>query len=318
MMLLIDNREQTDPVINLAIEEYTVRHLPADKDYLLLYCNDSSVILGKHQNHVQEVNLKFCAENDIPIYRRISGGGTVYHDSGNLNFGIVTRRTLQNFNQYRDFLQPVLRALHRLNLQATLDKRNNIVYQGSKLSGNAQFTSRERLLSHGTLLVNADINNLRGSLSFSENLEIESRATRSIPARVTNISQLLEKEISYPIMQQVILDEISIAGKLEFSEKQWDEILELSGGKFNQHSWNLELSPPCLVRKWDQNYQGETQVEKGRIRSMMVREKNRLKGKEWNLSRIFYDSLYDYRILIDCWHNGSDKNIPFNPLDYLV
>ncbi|MEJ2543470.1 MAG: lipoate--protein ligase family protein [Calditrichaceae bacterium] len=137
-MYYIDNNSNIDPWLNLALEEYAVRHLDRNNDYLLLYVNDPSIIIGKHQNVLEEVNQIKAGESEIPIIRRISGGGTVYHDSGNLNFSVVTNQTLKNFNKYLNFLKPILEVLSDLRLEPSLNERNNILINGKKISGNAQ------------------------------------------------------------------------------------------------------------------------------------------------------------------------------------
>lgn len=317
-MLLIDNREETCPAVNLAIEEYAVRRLPVDEDYLLIYRNNPSVIIGKHQNHVQEVNLRYCAASNIPILRRISGGGAVYHDLGNLNFGIVTGKTMRNFNQYREFLHPILKALKRLGVGAALDQRNNIVCGANKLSGNAQFTSRERLLSHGTLLVNVDLDQLRGSLSKDGNMEIQTRATKSIPAPIMNAADFLSDGGNFDNMKDAILNEISAVGKFDFNDRQWGEIQNIAEEKFSRQSWNLELSPPCLVKKWDAAFIGETEVKNGKITSMIVRERDKVSGKTWDLTPIFGGCIYNHKELLAQSKKFAAKRFLFNPLDYLT
>ncbi|MBN2425779.1 MAG: lipoate--protein ligase [Calditrichaceae bacterium] len=317
-MLVINNRNYTSPALNLAVEEYAVRSLPAENDYLFIYRNESAVIIGKHQNHIREVNLRFCGENRIPVFRRISGGGAVYHDPGNLNFSIITRKTLQNFNQYRDFLQPVLNVIHKLGCAAELDERNNIVYRDYKLSGNAQFSSRERLLSHGTLLLNADLKKLSGSLKPVPEMEIECRAAQSIPASVTNLSAILKRPVKFDEMKRAILKETGVVNELIFSDGQWHAIKKLAHDKFSQTHWNFELSPPCKARKRNGKYIGECEVEKGKIKKLFIEEPKKDAQKIWDLTPVFLGCLYEYQALMKKCRETEATDYPFKILDFLM
>ena len=157
MRYLIDNRNNTEPSINLALEEYAIRYLDISDDYVLLYQNNPAVILGRHQNLWEELNLNFIQKNNISINRRISGGGTVYHDLGNLNYSFITKFEKFKFNNYKFFTEPILTALHSLHIKAKLNSRNDIVIGHKKISGNAQFTSKDRMVSHGTLLYQSNL-----------------------------------------------------------------------------------------------------------------------------------------------------------------
>ena len=315
---MINNREVTSPAHNLAIEEFAVRHLAQDEDYLFIYKNTTAVIIGKHQNHIREVNLKFCGENRIPVFRRISGGGAVYHDPGNLNFSIITRKTMQNFNQYRDFLQPVLNVVHRLGCPAELDERNNIVYRDFKLSGNAQFSSRERLLSHGTLLLSANLKKLRGSLKPVPDMEIECQAAQSIPASVTNLSAILDRPVEFDTIKHSILKEAGIINELIFNDEQWHAIEKLAHDKFSETHWNFELSPPCIVRKRNGKYISECKVEKGRIKKLFIEEDKKGARKIWDLTPVFSACLYEYQTLMKKCQETVVKDYPFKIPDFLL
>jgi len=151
-MYLIKTPPTTNPYLNIAIEEYAVRNLDMSHDYLFIYSNAPSVVIGKNQNPFMEVNLPFLKTNNIKLARRISGGGAVYHEPGNLNFCYITESTKENFNNYKKFLNPIIEYLNSLGIPAVINQRNDIEVEGLKISGNAQFTSRNRMLSHGTLL----------------------------------------------------------------------------------------------------------------------------------------------------------------------
>src|SRR6478752_2189166 len=134
-MLFVDNRGITDARINLALEEYVFRHKPADEDVLLFYVNERAIIIGRNQNTIEEIDSDVVAARGITVVRRISGGGAVYHDLGNLNFSFMTSGVSDRFNRYDHFTRPVVAALRALGVPAELGGRNDILADGRKISG---------------------------------------------------------------------------------------------------------------------------------------------------------------------------------------
>jgi len=249
-MYLIKTPTITDPKKNLAIEEYAVRNLDISNDYLFVYSNSPSVIIGKNQNPFEEVNLSYLNKNNIEVVRRISGGGAVYHEKGNINFSFITESTKENFNNYSKFLQPIAELLNRLNVPVTINQRNDLVIGEKKISGNAQFTSRKSLLSHGTLLFNADIKKINTSLKTKNNY-LESKSTKSVKSRVANISDYLSKPISQTNFKkwltEGILKSFSFEGFVEFNQIQWNEINNLCEDKYGSWNWNWGRTPKFKV-----------------------------------------------------------------------
>ncbi len=248
-MIFIDNRNHNDPRINLALEEFIVRNRP-DRDYLLLYVNDPSVILGKHQNALEEVDRMFALGEGIQVVRRISGGGAVYHDRGNLNFCIVTDHSPERHNNYRPFLKPVIDLLATLGVRAELNNRNSLVLaDGRKFSGNAQFASRGRMLSHGTLLFDSDLEALTAALSPKVRL-MESRAVQSIRSDVVNLRSVLpsgmtQKEFSDRLIREFSGGEPTVEG---LSDGDWKEVTELAERKYASWEWNFGRTPRFVLR----------------------------------------------------------------------
>lgn len=124
-MLFIDNKGITDPQINLAIEEYALKNLDINETYLLFYINGPSIIIGKNQNTIEEINTDYVEENGIKVVRRLSGGGAVYHDLGNLNFSFITKDDGESFHNFKKFTEPVVQALHKLGVHAGFSGRND-------------------------------------------------------------------------------------------------------------------------------------------------------------------------------------------------
>lgn len=250
-MIFINNNGSFDPAINLAIEEYTVRNLDIQENYCFLYRNKPCIVIGKNQNLYEEVNYKFIYENNIPVYRRISGGGTVYHDENNLNFSFLTKFQSRKFNKYEQFTSPIVGALVGLGVNAYLNERNDIYADGKKISGNAQFTSRNRMISHGTLLFDADLNVLRNSLRANPE-KFESKSSKSVKSSVANVKDYignsLEIEEFTRIIAKAIADESGYFGEYHFGKREWTEIKKLAEEKYSSFEWNYGRSPAFVFR----------------------------------------------------------------------
>lgn len=273
-LFIINNKNTHDPRINLAMEEYAVRNLDPSYEYILFYVNNPSVIIGRHQNVWEEVNLNYTDKNSIPILRRISGGGTVYHDLGNLNYSIITSYDKKKFNNYRIFTEPVIKTLQHLSLKAELNSHNAIVINNKKISGNAQFTSKNRILSHGTLLFNTDLSALERSLQV-KNTHFKSKARKSIKNQVINISELLSKKMTFTEFKSIIeqsyyytRDQIQ---PYEFSLKEWNSIKYLASKKYSDWDWNFGQSPDFLIQHSkcsSGRFKADILVRKGKIENV--------------------------------------------------
>lgn len=206
-MLFIDNKGITDPRINLAIEEYCVKNLDINETYLLFYINEPSIIIGKNQNTVEEINADYVKEKGIHVVRRLSGGGAVYHDLGNLNFSFITKDDGDSFSNFKKFTEPVTKALGKLGVNAELSGRNDILAEGRKISGNAQFSTKGRMFSHGTLLFDSEIDHVVSALKVKMD-KIQSKGIKSIRSRVANITEFLNEEMTTEEFRQLLLETI--------------------------------------------------------------------------------------------------------------
>ena len=236
MLYIIDNKNNNDPTVNLAIEEYVVRNLETgDKIYLFLYINEPSVIIGKHQNTLEEINTEFAKKNNIKIVRRISGGGAVYHDFGNLNYCIIIRSSLSFINNYKMFFEPVINTLAALGLKPEIKSGSKIEIKGKKISGNSQFNNTKSLLTHGTLLFNTNLYNLKKVLQ--SNIEItKSKSIKSKRSEVTNISDYLKPQISIDKFKDKIMmgyiNNYKDIRKYEFNMFEWQEINKIANDRW--------------------------------------------------------------------------------------
>ncbi len=246
-MLFIDNKGITDPQINLAIEEYALRHLDPNETYLLFYINEPSIIIGKNQNTIEEINTSYVEENKIHVVRRLSGGGAVYHDEGNLNFSFITKDDGESFHNFKKFTEPVVQALHKLGVKAEMSGRNDLIAEdGRKISGNAQFSTRGRMFSHGTLLFNSEIDSVVSALKVKKD-KIESKGIKSIRSRVANISEYLNEKITIQQFRELLLHhifgEIEEIPTYDLTEEDWNKIYEISKKRYQNWDWNYGKSP---------------------------------------------------------------------------
>ena len=182
-----------DPYYNLAVEEYLLNN--SHEDIFMLWQNAPVVVIGKNQNAYAEVNLEYAKEQGIRICRRITGGGAVYHDLGNVNYTFITSTEKAQALNYEYFTRPIIDALSSLGLDCKLSGRNDLECDGRKFSGNAQYSSNGRILHHGTLLFNVDVSVMSSVLKVDKE-KLEYKAVKSHKSRVVNLSSLLSYKIS--------------------------------------------------------------------------------------------------------------------------
>ncbi len=179
----------TNPYYNLAIEEYLLRH--ETDDVFMLWQNEPTVVIGKNQNAYAEVNLSYAKEHGIHVSRRITGGGAVYHDTGNINYTFISAKRNGEHASYAFFAAPILRALEKLGLSCSLSGRNDLEYEGRKFSGNAQHAAGERILHHGTILFDTDVSVMSSVLKVDKE-KLAHRAIKSCGSRVVNLREVLD------------------------------------------------------------------------------------------------------------------------------
>lgn len=252
-MIFVDNKGIHDPRINLAIEEYLLKTMDVEKEpVLLFYINQPSIIIGKNQNTIEEINTDYVEDNGIIVVRRLSGGGAVYHDLGNLNFSFITNDDGDSFMNYKKFTQPVVDALAKMGVNAELSGRNDILAEGRKVSGNAQFSTKGRMFSHGTLMFDTEIDAVVSALKVKKD-KIESKGIKSIRSRVANISEFLKEQMTVEEFRLEILKSI-FGGEeniryYELIEDDWANIHKLSEERYQTWEWNFGKSPRFNIQK---------------------------------------------------------------------
>ncbi|RWZ55341.1 lipoate--protein ligase [Halobacillus fulvus] len=280
-MLFIDHEGINDPRINLAIEEYALKNLDINDTYLLFYINEPSIIIGKNQNTVEEINTNYVDDNGIQVVRRLSGGGAVYHDLGNLNFSFITKDDGDSFHDFAKFTEPVIEALKKLGVNAELSGRNDITAEdGRKISGNAQFSTKGRMFSHGTLMFDSEIENVVSALNVKTE-KIKSKGIKSIRSRVANISEFLDEKITMDEFKNLILryifdvEDVKDVPQYKLTEEDWKEIHKISEERYQNWDWNYGKSPKFNIQQSKRiegagTYDIRLDVEKGYIKNAKI------------------------------------------------
>lgn len=233
-----------DPFFNIASEEYLLKQFT--DNIFLLYVNSPSVIVGKHQNTMAEIDYQYAKKNNIKIVRRLSGGGAVYHDLGNLNFCFIRNGKEGHLVDFRGFTKPIIDALGRLGLRATFEGHNSLMVDGLKFSGNAEHVYKHRVMHHGTILFSSNMTALAQVLYVKTDKYID-RAVKSVRANTVNISELIEKKMSVDEFAQFLMEHIIAnsdqAKAFSFSSDDAIAINKLMEEKYTKWEWNFGYSP---------------------------------------------------------------------------
>lgn len=292
-----------DPYFNLAVEEYMLRN--KKEEYLILGINSRSVIIGKHQVVNREINSKYVTEQNIPVVRRITGGGTVFHDMGNLNFTFIRQCEPGRQVDFRRYTQPVIEFLHSQGAEVKFEGKNDLKINGLKISGNAEHVYHNRVIHHGTLLFSASLEMLKSSLRNDTSF-YNTRAVESNPSSVSNLNEFLSGISDVfefrELMMNYFLDTIPCAEKIEIDEAEMGEIGLLADSKYRSWEWNWAYGPEYQFNRYF-DYQGnivfcKIKVKDGIIRECLLEGNSRLSGIS--------------KKLIGCRHMVDDMKSVFN------
>ncbi len=244
------NSESADPFFNLAVEEVLLKN--DNRDFAFFYRNNPALIIGKHQTAHKEADTKFTIENKIPVIRRISGGGTVFHDRGNLNFSFITGSEKGKQVDFRKYTAPIINFLQSLGIDARFEGKNDIRVNGLKISGNAEHVHRERVLHHGTLLFDASLSELGKSIRKDKSC-YSSRSVDSNPSEVTNLRTMLPRMRNIDdFWEQLVSFLIRESDEMHpyiLDEAHRHNASELAVGKYHTWEWNYAYGPEYHFNK---------------------------------------------------------------------
>ncbi|MDY0104341.1 MAG: lipoate--protein ligase [Lentimicrobium sp.] len=254
-------RHETDPYFNLAAEEYVLKNF--QRDCFMLWRNENAIIVGKHQNTLAEINVDYVKEKDIKVVRRLSGGGAVFHDMGNLNFTFIASGENHKLVDFRKFTLPILEVLQMLELEARFEGRNDLTIEGKKFSGNAEHVHKNRVLHHGTLLFSSVMADVSNALKVDPD-KFNDKAVKSVRSRVTNISDHLKSPLTVLEFRDLILKHVmeSTPGAelYSFTPADVEAITRLRDEKYITWEWNYGYSPKYNFRKTVKTNGGKLEV----------------------------------------------------------
>ena len=251
-----------DPYFNLAAEEYLLKNFT--EDFFIIWRSERSIVVGKHQNALAEINHGFVKDNNIYVARRLSGGGTVFHDPGNVNFTFI--RSVKEISEvnFKIFTEPIIQSLQKLGLAAYTTGRNDLMVDGKKISGNAEHVYKKRVLHHGTLLFNSDLAKLKGALNVDLS-RFEDKSVQSNRSPVTNISEYLSKHMNVDDFSDFIFDDVQNVFQdkeiFEFTGEDIASIEILKNEKYSTWDWIYGYSPRYVFRNKIQMDSGEIEIK---------------------------------------------------------
>ncbi|MGT2802664.1 lipoate--protein ligase [Streptococcus henryi] len=244
--------KSNNPAYNIALEAYAFRELVDEDELFILWINEPAIIIGKHQNTIQEINKEYTDANGIHVVRRLSGGGAVYHDLNNLNYTIISNKSEEGAFDFKTFSQPVIETLADLGVKAEFTGRNDLEIDGKKFCGNAQAYYKGRMMHHGCLLFDVDMTVLGNALKVSKD-KIESKGVKSVRARVTNILSELPEKITVGEFSDKILDKMKETypdmTKYVLTDNDLAKIQESYESQFNTWDWTYGAAPEYTIER---------------------------------------------------------------------
>ena len=250
-MRLVDIRSHRDPAVNLALEEVLLERYSGPEPLLVFYVNQPAVVIGRNQIPFLELNLDQVLRQNVAVVRRISGGGTVYHEPGNLNFSLIHPQGAGSFPSAGEAVRPVVESLNTLGLPARVNRQHDILLKERKITGTAQYRARGNCLTHGTLLVSADLDCLRSILVSDSEIPF-SRGRASVRSPVTNVTDYRSDLTIEALRAALTRSFAAIHGTPEpviLSGQDWAEIQRMARSKYDSWAWTVGQSPEFKIRR---------------------------------------------------------------------
>ncbi|TWT12000.1 lipoate--protein ligase [Streptococcus sp. sy004] len=250
MKYIVNTSNET--AYNIALEAYAFRELMEEEELFILWINRPSIIIGRHQNTIEEINKEFTDANDIRVVRRLSGGGAVYHDLNNLNYTIISNKSKEGAFDFKTFSAPVIETLADLGVKAEFTGRNDLEIDGKKFCGNAQAYYKGRMMHHGCLLFDVDMSVLSQALKVSKD-KIESKGVKSVRSRVTNILEQLPEKITVNEFSDLLLQKMKDTHpemtEYVLSDDELAKIKQLAEDKFATWDWTYGQAPEYTISR---------------------------------------------------------------------
>lgn len=263
-----------NPYYNLAFEDYILTN-KKDGNYLILWQNNNTIVIGRNQNAEGEINRKYVEEENIKVVRRMTGGGAVYHDMGNLNYSLILDLEDSEKVAFKSFMEPMVECLKSLGLDAKILGRNDILIGDKKVSGNAQRLKNGRILHHGTLLFNSSSDRIAKALNVDVQ-KYKSKGISSIKSRVGNIKDFLKEDMNleqfWAYVKDFFIDKDVVEYKL--TTEDIENIKDLENKKYSTWKWNFGNSPNFEIqnkRKWDSGVlEVHLNIKEGKITGIKI------------------------------------------------
>ncbi|GAO31287.1 lipoate--protein ligase family protein [Geofilum rubicundum] len=296
--------ERNEPSFNLAVEEYLLRN--KSDDFQFFYINTPSVIIGKHQNALAEINLPYLEKNNIPLYRRLSGGGTVFHDKGNINFCFIKNGEQSNLVDFKKATEPIVNVLNAWGIPVRNGERNDLLVDYKKISGNACHVFKRRVMHHGTLLFDADLEALTDCLK-NDPLKFKDKAVKSVRSEVVNLKPLILQNWD----AQKFLEQLVGAMKQErpelvsysFTKEDLHHIHELQSSKYDQNDWNYRYGPSYEFNKRSRLagyvFALSMKVEKGKMTEISLKTNHPEKDLNIHINRLLHMKYHDKQEILN-------------------
>lgn len=243
--------DSTNPYWNLALEEYVFEHLDRNREYFMLWQNQNAVIVGKYQNTAEEIDQTYIDEHGIRVARRLSGGGAVYHDMGNLNYTLIVDKERNPDFDFSLFVLPVIDALRDLGVDASFTGRNDLTIGGRKFSGNSQYAKSGRIMHHGCIMLDSNLENVGDALRVKA-AKFESKSIKSVRSRVTTINENAPEKIPMDLFKETLKYHVLKGrndGTYTLTDADRRAVDELARNKYSTWEWNYGRSPACRIRR---------------------------------------------------------------------
>ncbi|MGT2750498.1 lipoate--protein ligase [Streptococcus orisasini] len=295
-----------NPAFNIALEAYAFREMLDEDEIFILWINEPTIVIGKHQNAIEEINKEYTDAHGIHVVRRLSGGGAVYHDLNNLNYTIISNKADEGAFDFKTFSKPVIDTLAKLGVKAEFTGRNDLEIDGKKFCGNAQAYYKGRMMHHGCLMFDVDTSVLADALKVSKD-KIESKGIKSVRARVTNINDELPQKMDVLAFRDALLEQVKKENpdmtEYKFSEAELERIKQSEKEQFGNWDWIYGAAPEYTIKRSVRYPAGKitiyANVERSLIKSIKIYGDFFGIGDVSDIEQLLVGSRYEYKDVLE-------------------